>query len=338
MTRWTDDPERAAADLIERSLDGIALTGRILLANQGRHLPALLTQGGGQFCAWNRRLAGGGEAAPWPPAGPFEGALLRLPKAKDEQEMAAHACLSVLVPGGRLLVYGGNAEGIRSAAHMLLGLCGTVETLARRGHGRVLEARRPVHGAQLRSSLSAWRLTVPLEIGGLRREWISYPGVFAAGRIDAGTALMLGSLPPLGAGASVLDFGCGSGLIGAAAQAQASAIALDALDSDSVALEAARQNLPSAQPRLGATLGAVGPARYDAILSNPPLHQGVGEDHGLLLELVAAAPQHLRRGGVLQIVVQRRVPLYRLLAQHFATVVVAAETGRYRVWRAHAQG
>jgi 16S rRNA (guanine1207-N2)-methyltransferase len=337
MTRWTDDPERAAADLIERSLDDIALTGRILLANQGRHLPQPLTQGGGRFCAWNRRLTGGGEAAPWPPAGPFEGVLLRLPKARDEQEMTAHACLSVLVPGGRLLVYGGNAEGIRSAAHMLQGLCGTVETLVRRGHGRVLEARRPIH-ARLRSSLSAWRSTVPLEIGGQGREWISYPGVFAAGRIDAGTALMLGSLPPLGAGASVLDYGCGSGLIGAAAQAQASAIALDALDSDSVALEAARQNLPSARPRLGTMLGAVGRARYDAILSNPPLHQGVAEDHTLLQELLAAAPAHLRPGGVLQVVVQRRVPLEGLLARRFATVVVAAETGRYRVWRAHALG
>src|SRR5262249_29933704 len=329
MTRWTDDPERAAADLIERSLDGIVLTGRILLANQGRHLPARLTEGGGQFCAWNRRLTGRGEAAPWPPAGPFEGVLLRLPKAKDEQEMAAHACLSVLVPGGRLLFYGGNAEGIRSAAHMLQGLCGSVETLAPRGHRPVLEARRPIPGAQLRSSLQAWRLTAPLEIGGQRREWISYPGVFAAGRIDAGTALMLGSLPPLGAGASILDYGCGSGLIGAAAQAQASAIVLDALDSDSVALEAVRQNLVSAQPRLGTTLGAVGPTRSDAILSNPPLHQGVAEDHTLLMELVAAAPEHLRPGGVLQIVVQRRVPLGRLLARHFATVVVAAETGGY---------
>jgi 16S rRNA (guanine1207-N2)-methyltransferase len=264
--------------------------------------------------------------------------LLRLPKAKDEQEMTVHACLSVLVPGGRLLVYGGNAEGIRSAAHMLQGLCGNVETLVRRGHGRVLEARRPIHGAHLRSSLSAWRLTVPLEIGGQSRAWISYPGVFAAGRIDAGTAVMLGSLPPLGAGASILDYGCGSGLIGAAAQAQASAIALDALDSDSVALEAARQNLPSAQPRLGTTLGAVGRVRYDAILSNPPLHQGVAEDHTLLLELVAAAPEHLRPGGVLQIVVQRRVPLERLLVRRFATVVVAAETSLYRVWRAQAQG
>ena len=84
---------------------------------------------------WNRRSSAPNR--PWPPAGPFDVALLRLPKAKDEQEMAAHACLGVLAPGGRLIVYGGNDEGIRSAGAMLERLCGAVETLATRGHGRV---------------------------------------------------------------------------------------------------------------------------------------------------------------------------------------------------------
>ena len=41
-------------------------------------------------------------------------------------------------------------------------------------------------------------------------------------------------------------------------------------------------------------------------------------------------------GGVLQIVVQRRVPLDQLLAKSFAAVSVPAENSRYRVWRARA--
>jgi 16S rRNA (guanine1207-N2)-methyltransferase len=262
---------------------------------------------------------------------------LRLPKAKDEQEMAAHACLSVLAPDGRLVVYGGNEEGIRSAATMLEGVCGAVATLAKRGHGRVLAVERPAQPGRLRSSLSAWRSTASLTIGGQRRPWISYPGIFAAGRIDAGTALLIGALPPLGAGARVLDFGCGSGLIGAAALCQSRTIALDALDSDSVALEALRQNVPSAHCVLGTSLGDVGATRYEAILSNPPLRQGREQDHALLQDLIAMAPAHLFPGGVLQIVAQRRLPLERRLVQHFASVVIAAQTGSYRVWRAHAR-
>jgi 16S rRNA (guanine1207-N2)-methyltransferase len=336
MSRWAHDPERAAGELLERCLDAIGLRGRVLFANQAYVSPARLAGLGIEVAQWNRRLSpGSGKAAPWPPAGPFEVALLRLPRAKDEQEMAAHACLSVLAPDGRLVVYGGNEEGIRSAATMLEGLCGPVATLAKRGHGRVLGVDRPAQSGRLRAPLSAWTSAASVQIGGQWRQWIFYPGVFAAGRVDEGSALLIGALPPLRAGARVLDYGCGSGLIGAAALCQSCAMVLDALDSDSVALEAARQNLPSAHCVLGTSLREVGTTRYDAILSNPPLRQGMAEDHALVEHLVGVAPAHLLAGGVLQIVVQRRVPLERLLAQHFASVTIAAETSRYRVWRAH---
>lgn len=333
MTRWADDPERAADDLIRRSLDAIDFGGRILLANQGGALPSLLAARGLAFGLWNRRLTSSGKAAPWPPARPFDVALLRLPKAKDEQEMAVHACLSVLAPGGRLIVYGGNEEGIRSAAGMIEQLCGGIERLATRGHGRVLAAHRPADPSRLRASLPAWRTTTTLEIADSRRDWVSYPGIFAANRIDEGTALLIDALPPLRAGARVLDYACGSGVIGAGAAALAPGIVLELLDNDSVALEAARENVPGAPLHLGAALAVVGSARYDAILSNPPLHKGLVEDHAQLEQLIADAPAHLQPGGILQIVVQRRVPLDRLLSQHFATVTIPAENGRYRVWR-----
>jgi 16S rRNA (guanine1207-N2)-methyltransferase len=334
MTRWADDPERAADDLIRRSLDAIDFGGRILLANQGGALPSLLAARGLAFGLWNRRLVGGGKAEPWPPAGPFDVALLRLPKAKDEQEMAVQACLSVLASDGRVIVYGGNEEGIRSAAGMLERLCGGIETLATRGHGRVLAAHRPADPSQLRAPLPAWRTTTTLEIADNRRDWVSYPGIFAANRIDEGTALLIGALPPLRPGARVLDYACGSGVIGAGAAAFAPGIVLELLDNDSVALEAARENVPGAHLHLGAALAIVGSTRYDAILSNPPLHKGLVEDHAQLEQLIAGAPAHLQPGGILQIVVQRRVPLDRLLSHHFATVTTPAENGRYRVWRA----
>jgi 16S rRNA (guanine1207-N2)-methyltransferase len=162
---------------------------------------------------------------------------------------------------------------------------------------------------------------------------VSYPGVFAAGRVDEGTALLIGALPSLESGARVLDYGCGSGVIAAAMLAEPSCAALALVDSDSVALEAARENVPGARRVLGIALRDAG-GRYAAILSNPPLHRGMVEDHGTLEALIIEAPAHLEAGGVLQIVVQRRLPLDRLLAKHFASVAIAAETSRYRVWRA----
>jgi 16S rRNA (guanine1207-N2)-methyltransferase len=335
MSRWGHDPEGAADALILRALDDIAVEGRLLLVDQAGALPARLEARGLAFDRWNRRMVPGLPAASWPPPGPFDLALVRLPKARDEQAMALDATLSVLAAAGRLVLYGGNDEGIRTAAGILERLCGGVETMAVRGHGRVLAAHRPPGVEGLRGTLAAWRLVSQLEIAGVARRWVSYPGIFAAGRLDEGTALLLSALPPLRAGARVLDYGCGSGEIAAAVSSLQPAPTVDALDNDTVALEAARENVPAARLVLGTRIADTGLEEYDAVLSNPPLHQGITEDRGMLERLVADAPSHLPPGGVLQLVVQRRVPLERLLAQHFARVEVAAETGRYRVWRAH---
>ena len=111
-------------------------------------------------------------------------------------------------------------------------------------------------------------------------------------------------------------------------------VALTLLDNDAVALAAAGENVPGARLVLGDRLGDAGTAAYDAILSNPPLHRGIAEDHAQLEQLVTRAPEHLGAGGLLQVVVQRRVPLDRLLPARFEQVRIVAENGRYRVWRA----
>jgi 16S rRNA (guanine1207-N2)-methyltransferase len=334
MSRWAEDPDHAADALIERCLDELAFSGRILLVNQRATLPRLLEARGLACAVWNRRLTGAHGAAPWPPPGPFDVGLVRLPKARDELRMTTHAVLSVLAAGGRLILYGGNEEGIRSAAGLLQEAAGSVEVVAARGHGRVLTAKRPEMFAGLQVRLQDWRMVTRIGVAGAARDWISYPGIFAAGRLDEGTALLIGVLPALASGARVLDYGCGSGVIGAAALMLQPGIALDMLDSDAVALEAVRENVPAGRRILGRRVADAGTTRYQAILSNPPLHEGVAEDHGLLERLIADAPAALAPGGALQIVVQRRVPLERLLAAHFPVIDIVAETGRYRVWRA----
>ena len=211
MSNWRNDPEGAADQLIRRSLDDLDVQGRVLLAYQSGDLPALVAQRGVDVAVWNRRVAGAHQASPWPSAAPCQVALLRLPKAKDEQEMTTHACLGALVDGGRLIVYGGNDEGIRSAAGMLEELCGSVDTLATRGHGRVLGVRRASDVSVLRAPLITWRRVMAVTIGRASREWLSYPGIFADGRIDEGTALLIANLPPLPAGARVLDSAAAQG-------------------------------------------------------------------------------------------------------------------------------
>jgi 16S rRNA (guanine1207-N2)-methyltransferase len=341
MSRWRNDPTAAAAQLIGRSLEAIDVRGRVLLAGAAEGgLAARLNLRGISCDHWVRRAEEKRAlltARCWPPPGPFDAVLLRLPRAKDEQDMATHAAINVLAPAGKLIVYGGNDEGIRSAAGVIARTCGEVETLAAKGHGRILSARAPADRAAVRGTLADWRATTRLLIAGVARTWVTYPGLFAAGRIDAATSLLVAALPQLPQRSRLLDFGCGSGVIGASAMAtalaQGRAIALDMLDNDTVALAAARENVPQGRAILATALGEA-PQGYHAIVSNPPLHRGGAEDHRLLQELIVQAPGHLTPDGVLQIVVQRRLDVDALLARGFAHVTVAAQSPRFRVWRA----
>ena len=341
MTGWRTDPEAAATELINRALATIALQGRVLLAyGPGEGLAARLAPRGIACIVWARRAEQ--DRAPdtvrcWPPAGPFDAVLLRLPRAKEEQEMATHAALSVLRDAGELIVYGGNDEGIRSAAGMLARACGAVTTLAARGHGRVLSASAPRDRSAIKGTPAAWRRTLRAAIAGVPRTLLTYPGVFAGTAIDAASSLLVEAMPQLPDGARVLDFGCGAGFIGASVLADAAArrasLVLDMLDNDALALAAARENVPQGRAILASALSGAATG-YAAIFSNPPLHRGIAEDHRVLLQLIAHAPRHLAPGGVLQLVVPRRIAVQDLLAKGFADVAVAAHSARFRVWRA----
>ena len=336
MSRWRQDPNGAAAELIRRSLSSLDLSGRCLLANAGGLVAESLRRGGLEVTAWSRRASDVADAKPWPEGGPYDCALLRLAKSKDEQEMTLAACLGALREGGQIVLFGGNDEGIRSGITALEAACGPVETVSTKEHGRMVRAQRPA-GAIAKSRLADWRRVTPFEIAGERRDWVSYPGLFAADRLDEGTALMLSALPNLRAVARVLDYGCGSGIIAGSMKARLPGAQVDLLDVDSIALLAAAENVPGAQPILGTSLKATGVTRYDAILSNPPLHAGVGEDHSALERLIAQAPKHLRPGGILQMVVQRRLPLGQSLEPLFSEHSIVAENSRFRVWRALAK-
>jgi 16S rRNA (guanine1207-N2)-methyltransferase len=324
MTDPADPPTAVLAGL----LPSLGLSGRVLVAGDPTGaVTRAAAQAGCEPVRWERRAGAGVPALPWPPPGPFDAATLRLPTSKPELLMSLHAVASVLRPGGRLLLAGANDEGIRSAGTVLAPVFGASATVEAKRHSRVLSAVRPAEAAGLKPDLSAWREEA--EAGGdppLRLA--SYPGVFARGRLDPGTALLLANLPALKGGDRALDFGCGTGVVAAAILAAQPQAAVDMLDADAVALVAARENAPGGSPILAAGIGEAGTG-YRLIASNPPIHRGKAEDLSVLEALLAEGPRRLTRSGEMRIVVQKRVPVDRMRK---GAEAVSADP-LYRVWR-----
>lgn len=317
----------------------LGLEGPVLVVDDPEPAVArALAAAGVETAAWNRMdRAGVGPGTPWPPPGPFPAVCLRLPRSREALEFALHAALSVTRPGGRVFVYGANDEGIGSTPGRLEGLVGPVAQRANARRCRVLEGRwgggaTPASGIRLRAPLSAWREVREVDLGWGPIPWAAYPGTFAGGRLDPGTALLLRALPTVPEGARVLDFGAGTGIVAAAVRRGSPGAEVILLEPDALAREAARENVPGA--RFATLEGWSREGPYRAVVSNPPYHLGKGESMEVVASLVTGSAGALARGGELRLVVQRRLPVEALLRGAFGEVEALTDEGPYRVWRA----
>ncbi len=336
MARPADWRERAASELAIRGLRSLSPAGKRALVYEERSaaLDDALRASGATVERWNRRALGGRPAGVEPPPGPFDLVFLRLPRSKAELEMAAHMTAAVAVPEARLLLYGAKDEGIGSAPRRLDEVFPSATTLAVGGHCRVWSLQRGDPPTLLRPRLEDWALELDPGLPGLPDRWISYPGVFAHGGVDQGTLLLARALSAAPPAARVLDFGCGTGLLGALQRTDLPGSQVDLLDVDAVALAAARANVPDAQLVLGDGLAAVGDAEYDRIVTNPSIHDGKSETRAVVERLVRAAPHVLTKKGSLWMVLQKRFAPERLLAESFRDVDVRSDDPVFRVWEA----
>jgi 16S rRNA (guanine1207-N2)-methyltransferase len=110
-------------------------------------------------------------------------------------------------------------------------------------------------------------------------------GVFAQGRLDIGTSVLLRETESPGPG-RYLDLGCGYGVIGLAIAVAQPGAWVDAVDVNERALLLAIGNAASlgvADRFVAATPDRLPPASYDEIWSNPPIRIGKQALHVLLL-------------------------------------------------------
>ena len=282
---------------------------------------------------WHRLLAPGQLCTPWPPPGPFGEAWVRIPRSSREAAMLLHAAAARVADGARVHLYGANREGIRSAArHFPPGTDGPRAALIKR-RCRVLVATR--HRPPPRpDGLGSWEIRAPVAWGAGERAWTFYPGVFACGRLDPATALLIDRLPRIPPGARILDFGAGTGPVAAAALERAGREAeVVLLDPDAISLAAAARNVPGGTVVLGDGIPAVTGA-FDLIVSNPPIHAGRAWSLRTVEALARDAPGVLKPGGGLALVAQRRLPVAHHLERGFGDVRAAGDGGPFRVWTA----
>lgn len=305
----------------------------LALGDPAPHLARALAQTGYAVTRWHRHLTRGQLCAPWPPSGPFGEVWVRMPRSALEAAMLLHAAAARVTDGARIYLYGATNEGIRSAARHFPEGTEPPVTLHIKRRCRVLAATRRAPPPRA-DGLDSWEIRAPVDWGTGPRDWTFYPGVFACGRLDSATALLIDSLPALPAGARLLDFGAGTGIIAAAAlERGAPGAEAVLLERDAIALVAASRNLPGATLVLGRGVAAV-PGPFDLIVSNPPIHAGSAQSLATVEQLVHEAATVLAPGGRLLLVAQRRLPVPRILERTYPLMNTIADRDSFRVWEA----
>lgn len=131
------------------------------------------------------------------------------------------------------------------------------------------------------------RVPVRANVWGHWLELTSGSGVFAQGRLDTGTGVLLREVPPPEGARRVLDLGCGYGVIGLAIAIACPDTIVTAVDVNQRALLLANENAEAlgVADRFRAMLPDEVPAEesYDEIWSNPPIRVGKEALHELLL-------------------------------------------------------
>ncbi|RLE34261.1 MAG: hypothetical protein DRJ61_05530 [Acidobacteria bacterium] len=264
---------------------------------------------------WLQALRSGVEAVGLPDRvaeGRFSQAVVYLQKGKAATQEGLATAWKNLVPGGRLLLVGGNELGIKSAVKRLaqeLGQGG--ELLVNRARSRVVSFERTQHsGPEIPDPAE-----VEIECGEDALTLQSAIGVFSADRVDRGTRILLEHLHDVESPARVLDMGCGIGVLGLAALRRWPEARAVLADVDRRAVEAATKNAvdlgfsdrchalwwDAVQEKPPST-------DCDLVLINPPFHTGKKVDLDPARAMFRSLDQVLAPKGIALIVANRTLP------------------------------
>lgn len=250
--------------------------------------------------------------------GPIAAAVIFMPRAKAAaQAMLADAVAAC--PDGVILVDGQKTDGIDT---MFKACRARVEVT-----GQMTKAHGRAFWFNAAPAFADWQATTKLVDGFTTR-----PGVFSADGIDPASDLLARSLPAK-PGRLVADLGAGWGFLAAQALQDGLIEELHLVESDAIALDCARINVPDPRARFhwaDVTQWAL-PVQFDTVLMNPPFHQGRKGAPELGQAFIATARRILRPSGQLRLVANRHLPYEAALQAGFGQVEEIAGNSKFKI-------
>lgn len=281
-----------------------------------------------------------------PPAGPFATLLVKVPKSLDQLEDQLQRLRPALADGA-LVVGAGMARHIHTSTLAVFErVLGPTTTSRAEQKARLVfsDVTAPVTPTTWPRSFTVPADALPASTGAIVA--VGHAGVFAAGKLDIGTRLLLAHLPHHDA-SSVVDLGCGTGLLATAyarAHPRAEVLGIDESDRAVASTEATfAANLgPDRSARAVPGDGLfdldhgppIAAGSVDLVLNNPPFHDDHAVGDATAWRMFRDAHRALRPGGELWVVGNRHLGHHAKLGRLFGGCTTVAANPKFVVLRA----
>ncbi|RDV25568.1 class I SAM-dependent methyltransferase [Alteromonas aestuariivivens] len=265
--------------------------------------------------------------------GRYTDVLIYLPKAKAHLQMLLQMAASCVKPGGNIHLVGENKGGIKSAAKLSNHYGTTIKVDSARHCSLLTTSVEQPAGLFDPEKWLEYREYETLDVS-----WhvASLPGVFSHTQLDDGTELLLQKVAANLSG-TVLDFACGSGVVGSYLLKQYPHLGMVMSDVSAPALYSAARTL--SENNQAATLIAANglhgvDEKFNHIVTNPPFHTGIKTDYSITKRFISDARRLLKGSGTLTMVANRFLPYPGLLQESFPQVRTVAQNSKFSIYLA----
>jgi 16S rRNA (guanine1207-N2)-methyltransferase len=283
----------------------------------------------------NREILLGDDLAP---LAPFAVVGLNVEAAKSYRllrEIVGQTA-TYLDSAGVVLVAGPKKGGAEVAARVLRERFESVDLLAYRKGERIYRAAgpRPRADGEIEAVAPSSEVAT-VELRGCTLHLEQDERIFARGRLDSATR-MLAEAFEINRGATVLDLGCGGGVLGILAALLEPSSTVVMVDSDPLAVEVSRRNAhlngaPNVTVHLSDVLADLPDRRFDLVVMNPPFHRGRTHDASLAERFITEAARALVPGGSIYVVCNRFLRYEPILERLAGSVREVAGDRQFKV-------
>ena len=259
--------------------------------------------------------------------------LLRLPKSLAALDELAEAIAHQAAPTVRVLAGGRIKHLTRGMNDVLARHFGRVSASLGRQKCRVLRAIEPIRDVPSTQPVTRRHDDLGLTV-------CAYGGAFAGSSVDLGSRFLISFADRLARGArTVVDLGCGTGVLSVAAARARPDSQVIAIDESWAAVRSARATaaINGLADRITVEqsdgIQGVPDGSVDLVLCNPPFHRGPARESATAFAMIDGAGRVLVPGGELWTVFNSHLPYLPALRRAVGRTTVIGQNPRFTVTR-----